>query len=84
MQGEQVLMIGPYPQWDMTDIEGRYTVHKLWETPDRDALIAEHAASIRAIATRGERACPSSRLSRATGWGPTRSTSTMLARAASP
>ena len=54
MQGEQVLMIGPYPQWDMTDIEGRYTVHKLWETPDRDALIAEHAASIRAIATRGE------------------------------
>lgn len=54
MQREQVLMIGPYPQWDMTDIEGRYTVHKLWETPDRDALIAEHATSIRAIATRGE------------------------------
>jgi lactate dehydrogenase-like 2-hydroxyacid dehydrogenase len=54
MQGEQVLMIGPYPQWDMTDIEGRYTLHKLWEAPDRNALIAQHASSIRAIATRGE------------------------------
>lgn len=54
MQGEQILMIGPYPQWDMTDIEGRYTLHKLWEAPDRNAFIAQHAPSIRAIATRGE------------------------------
>jgi lactate dehydrogenase-like 2-hydroxyacid dehydrogenase len=49
-----ILLAGAYPDWDMADLEARYTVHKLWEAFDRDALIATHGASIQAIATRGE------------------------------
>lgn len=49
-----VLMPGPYPEWDMTPMQSQYTLHRLWEAPDRQACIAEHAPHIRAIATRGE------------------------------
>src|SRR5215472_16597593 len=47
-------MIGPYPQWDMDDLEARYNVIKLWEAADREAVIGAHSDDIRAIATRGE------------------------------
>ncbi|RRI06536.1 2-hydroxyacid dehydrogenase [Mesorhizobium tamadayense] len=47
-------MTGPYPDWDMGDLEAKYRVHKLWRTEDKDALIASHSEAIRAIATRGE------------------------------
>nr|WP_208647054.1 2-hydroxyacid dehydrogenase [Mesorhizobium kowhaii] len=47
-------MTGPYPEWDMADLEAKYRVHKLWQVDDRDALISSHADAIRAIATRGE------------------------------
>jgi lactate dehydrogenase-like 2-hydroxyacid dehydrogenase len=50
----EVLMIGPYPEWDMEDLEARYRLHKLWEAADKDALISANAGAIRAIATRGE------------------------------
>jgi D-3-phosphoglycerate dehydrogenase len=50
----EILMIGPYPDWDMAPLEGAYRVHKLWQAEDRDSLIGAHAANIRAIATRGE------------------------------
>ena len=49
-----VLMPGTYPEWDMTPMQSAYTLHRLWEAPDRAAFIAENAANIRAIATRGE------------------------------
>ncbi|MFM9924802.1 2-hydroxyacid dehydrogenase [Variovorax sp. H27-G14] len=49
-----VLMAGPYPEWDMVPLQAAYTLHRLWEAPDRAAFIAEHAPHIRAIATRGE------------------------------
>jgi D-3-phosphoglycerate dehydrogenase len=49
-----ILMIGPYPDWDMVPLEDTYRVHKLWQAEDRDLLIDTHAAAIRAIATRGE------------------------------
>lgn len=49
-----ILMVGPYPAWDMAALDARYVVHKLWETAERDALLAAHGATIRAIATRGE------------------------------
>ena len=49
-----VLMPGPYPEWDMAPMQAAYTLHRLWEAPDRQAFIAEHAPDIRAIATRGE------------------------------
>lgn len=49
-----ILMIGPYPEWDLADLEARYRVHKLWEAVDRDGYIAERSENVRAIATRGE------------------------------
>lgn len=54
MAAEQVLMIGPYPEWDMADLESRYVIHKLWDAADKSAFVGELASSIRAIATRGE------------------------------
>ncbi|QOZ77686.1 2-hydroxyacid dehydrogenase [Bradyrhizobium sp. CCBAU 53351] len=50
----EVLMIGPYPAWDMAELDARYIVHKLWEAADRDRLIEANGSTIRAIATRGE------------------------------
>src|SRR5262245_50430588 len=49
-----VLVMGPYPSWDMQPLEEAYAVHRLWEATDSDALIADHRQHIRAIATRGE------------------------------
>jgi lactate dehydrogenase-like 2-hydroxyacid dehydrogenase len=49
-----VLMPGPYPEWDMAPMQAAYTLHRLWEAPDRAAFIAQHAPAIRAVATRGE------------------------------
>jgi len=50
----EVLMIGPYPAWDMEDLDARYVVHKLWEAADRDRLIDANRGAIRATATRCE------------------------------
>ena len=49
-----VLMLGPYPDWDMVDLDAKYALHKLWECPDPDAFLAACGRSVRAIATRGE------------------------------
>ena len=54
MPHPDVLMIGPYPAWDMEAMEGAFRVHRYWEAADKQAYVAERAASIRAIATRGE------------------------------
>lgn len=49
-----VLMTGPYTEWDMPALEQDYRLVKLWQADDRDALVARHAAEVRAIATRGD------------------------------
>ena len=54
MSKPQVLVIGPYPQWDMDALEEKFTLHRLWEAEDQPAFIAAHAEGIRAIATRGD------------------------------
>ncbi len=54
MVGENVLMIGPYPDWDMADLDARYTLHKLWLAADKPSFLADRSGNIRAIATRGE------------------------------
>lgn len=54
MSKPEILMIGPYPAWDMEPLERDYHVHRLWEAGDRDTLVAQIAPRIRAIATRGE------------------------------
>ena len=50
----KLLMIGPYPQWDMDDLEANYSVIRLWEAADREGVIQANRDDIRAIATRGE------------------------------
>jgi lactate dehydrogenase-like 2-hydroxyacid dehydrogenase len=54
MSKPEILMIGPYPAWDMEPLESDYHIHRLWEAADRNARIAQVAPRIRAIATRGE------------------------------
>lgn len=54
MSKPELLLVGPYPEWDMVELDAHYTVHKLYEASDRDAFIRTHAGKIRAIATRGE------------------------------
>lgn len=54
MNKPELLLVGPYPEWDMVELEAQFTVHKLYEAADRDEFIRLHADRIRAIATRGE------------------------------
>lgn len=54
MSKPEILLAGPYPEWDMVDLEDRYVVHKLYDAGDRDAFLKDIGANIRAIATRGE------------------------------
>ena len=54
MTRPDVLMIGPYPQWDMEPLGQQYCVHKLWTAADKSAFVASQSNKIRAIATRGE------------------------------
>jgi lactate dehydrogenase-like 2-hydroxyacid dehydrogenase len=54
MSKPEVPMIGPYPAWDMDDLDARYVLHKLWEAADCDHLVDANRGAIRAIATRGE------------------------------
>jgi lactate dehydrogenase-like 2-hydroxyacid dehydrogenase len=54
MTKPEILMMGPYPAWDLDDLESKYKVHKLWEAPDRAAFLREVGSGIQAIATRGE------------------------------
>lgn len=58
MQKPTLLMIGPYPEWELPLLEVSYTVLKLWEQADKPAFIAKHAGEIRAIATRGDLGAP--------------------------
>jgi lactate dehydrogenase-like 2-hydroxyacid dehydrogenase len=54
MSKPNILMIGPYPEWDMVELEAQFEVHKLYEATDREAFQAQRGADIRGIATRGE------------------------------
>ncbi|MDK1377608.1 MULTISPECIES: 2-hydroxyacid dehydrogenase [unclassified Sinorhizobium] len=54
MTKPDILLMGPYPDWDLVDLEARYGVHKIYEAEDRNAFLAAHGPRIRAIATRGE------------------------------
>ncbi|NNC24367.1 2-hydroxyacid dehydrogenase [Salinisphaera sp. USBA-960] len=46
--------MGPYPDWDQEPLDAEFNMHRLFEAADQDALIRDHAPSIRGIATRGE------------------------------
>ncbi len=54
MSKPELLVVGPYPDWDMKSLEKDYSVRRLWEAADKVSFIAEHADKIQAIATRGD------------------------------
>ncbi|SDA82407.1 2-hydroxyacid dehydrogenase [Sinorhizobium sp. NFACC03] len=54
MTKPDILLMGPYPDWDLVELEARYAVHKIYEAEDRDAFLETHGPNIQAIATRGE------------------------------
>ncbi|MEZ2128644.1 MULTISPECIES: 2-hydroxyacid dehydrogenase [unclassified Sinorhizobium] len=58
MSKPEILLIGPYPEWDLVELEAQYELRKLYEAEDRDAFVQKYALNIRAIATRGELGAP--------------------------
>ncbi len=50
----EILLVGPYPDWDLVELEKSYHVHKLYEASDADAFLRKQGDNIRAVATRGE------------------------------
>jgi lactate dehydrogenase-like 2-hydroxyacid dehydrogenase len=65
-----LLVVGVLPEWDLEALSRRFTLHLLYEAPDRAAFLAQHGPAIRAIATKGELgadaalmdACPGARI----------------------
>lgn len=54
MTKSEILLVGPYPEWDLVELEAQYEVRKLYEAEDREAFLKLHGPNIRAVATRGE------------------------------
>lgn len=54
MTKPHILQMGAYPAWDVEALEERFVLHRYFEAADKQAFVAEHAANIRGIATRGE------------------------------
>jgi lactate dehydrogenase-like 2-hydroxyacid dehydrogenase len=54
MSKPELLVIGPYPDWDMAALEESFAVHRLWEAADRASFLTQQADKIQAIATRGD------------------------------
>ena len=54
MAKPDVLQIGPYPAWDQEPLDAAFTMHRLFEAPDKQGFFKAHGNAIRAIATRGE------------------------------
>jgi lactate dehydrogenase-like 2-hydroxyacid dehydrogenase len=49
-----LLVVGVLPDWDLEALSRRFTLHLLYAAPDREAFLARHGRSVRAIATKGE------------------------------
>ncbi len=49
-----LLVVGVLPDWDLVALAERFTLHLLYEAPNREDFLAQHGPSIRAIATKGE------------------------------
>lgn len=54
MSKPELLLVGPYPECDLVELEKTYQVHKLYEASNADAFLQEKGGTIRAVATRGE------------------------------
>ena len=53
MKQIEILVTAPLIPSVMQTLDDTYVVHRLWEAPDRAALLAEHGSRIRGIATNG-------------------------------
>ena len=51
---EEVVQVAPVPPWIGDKLAANFTVHRLWEAADPEALVAEVAPRIRGIATIGQ------------------------------
>lgn len=49
----EILMMGPMMPHVMAALDEAYTVHRVYEAADKDALLAEHGTAIKGIATDG-------------------------------
>jgi hydroxypyruvate reductase len=49
----EILMVGPMMPQLMAALERDYIVHRLWEAPERDALLKKIGSNVKAIATNG-------------------------------
>ncbi|MGP4694023.1 2-hydroxyacid dehydrogenase [Agrobacterium cavarae] len=54
MTKPEILLVGPYPEWDLVELDAKFEVRKLYEATDRDVFLQQHGGNIRGIATRGE------------------------------
>lgn len=54
MTRPHILQTGALPPADQAALDAAYTVHRLWEAPDRAAWLATVGPQVRAIATRGD------------------------------
>lgn len=60
MTRPDILMLAPMAADVTATLDAAYTVHRLWQAPDREALLAEIGPRIRAAATTGHTPCPPS------------------------
>lgn len=49
----ELVMVGPMMPHVMEALDGDFTVHRLWEAADREALLKQVGAKVRAVATSG-------------------------------
>jgi lactate dehydrogenase-like 2-hydroxyacid dehydrogenase len=54
MDRPEVLQTGSLPDWDEAPLADAHTVHRLFDAPDRAALLAAVGPRVRAIVTRGD------------------------------
>ncbi len=54
MDKPELLMLGPYNDPEMDMLAERFTLHRLWEAADKDAMLSRLAPAVRAVGTKGE------------------------------
>ena len=54
MSKPHVLVMGPYADALMAELEAAYEVHRFWQLEDKPAFLKSHGGKIKAIATRGD------------------------------
>ncbi len=45
MTKPEILLVGPYPEWDLVELDAKFEVRKLYEATDRDVFLRSTAAT---------------------------------------